>query len=341
MDFENHTSHNARFLNSGWTEHTMLGAVIWRPTFRIQGSRLVETPDMPWPIEPGQMETPAGPFPGDVPFLTGGVDVFVLGNVYQPGGTPAPDLQLEIRVGKHFQRLLDVFGDRVWEKRWGKLVPSDPAPFVSMPLSFEGAYGGATEWEGQQHAWPFNSVGKGFYLSAEHAVGNPLPNLEDPEHPIESFEDQPDPFCPVPLPPDSGLRAMNAVELEPHEGAERIRQITPRMFNHAHPRMIIEPEHAPRAGDEVVVTCVRPDGDLRIALPDHTSHVHVQLENQHYLFPLHLDMIGILAEEERLVLGYRVVFTYAYRRMERRLTSLYLGPVPKEVPTEYMQVWED
>jgi hypothetical protein len=341
MDFENHTHHSARFLNTGWTEHALLGAVIARPTVRIQGTKLVETSDFPWPIEPAQVDTPAGPFAGDVPFLTGGVDVFVLGRVYQPGGTPAPDLQVEVRIGSHFRRLLDVFGDRVWEKRWGKLVPSDPEPFVSMQLSLEGAFGGTTGREGQQYVWPLNQGGKGFYLTAEGAEGNPLPNFEDAENPIASFDDQPEPFCLVPLPPDNGLRAMSAVELESPPDGERIRRITPRLFNRAHPKMVIPPEHAPHAGDEVAVTCVRPGGDLRFSLPEHTLHAHVQLEDQHHLFPLHLDLIGILAEEQRVVLGYRVVFEYAYRRMERRATTLHRGPVPAAMPASYMRVWED
>lgn len=341
MDFENHTQHNGRFLNTGWSEHTMLGAVIARPTFRVQSGRLVETPDLQWPIEPGQMETPAGQFPGDVPFLTGGVDVFVVGTVYQPGGMPAPDLQVEVRIGSHFRRLLDVFGNRVWEKRWGKLVPSDPEPFVSMPLSLEGAFGGVTGRDGQQYVWPLNQGGRGFYLTAEGAEGNPLPNFEDAEDPIASFDDQPQPFCLVPLPPDNGLRAMSAVELESHADGERIRQITPRLFNRAHPKMIVSPEHAPRAGDEIVVTCVRPEGDVRFSVPEHTLHAHVQLEDRHHLFPLHLDLIGILADEQRVVLGYRVVFEYAYRRMERRLTALYPGPVPGTVPSSYVRLWDN
>jgi hypothetical protein len=105
--------------------------------------------------------------------------------------------------------------------------------------------------------------------------------------------------------------------------------------------MIVSPEHAPRAGDEIVVTCVRPEGDVRFSVPEHTLHAHVQLEDRHHLFPLHLDLIGILADEQRVVLGYRVVFEYAYRRMERRLTALYPGPVPGTVPSSYVRLWDN
>jgi hypothetical protein len=340
MDFENLTAQNAILLRSSWGPDTMLGAVVARPTFRIEGTRLVETPDDPWPLQEGPIETPYGEFPAEMPFLSGGVDVFVVGNAYQPGGQPGPDLQMNVRIGTALDCAIDIFGDRVWEKRWGKLVQSDPEPFVSMPLTYARAYGGTLQIDEGMFGWPANPEGKGFYFTAEQAEGNPLPNLEDPEHPIESFEDRPDPLCPAPLPIVSGLRTLNAVELDLTPGEERIKQLKPLMFNNAHPRLIIEPGRSPRPGDTVEITCVRPDGDIRFVLPELSHHVHVQLEDRSYVFPLHLDLIGVIAEEMKVVLGYRVVFTYTLHALERRLCSLRPGPLPSSVPAEYVRTWE-
>jgi hypothetical protein len=340
MDLENKTNANAGLIRTVFGEEHMLAAVIARPTFRIDGSSLVPTPDQPWPVDEGPMETPSGTFPGDVPFLTGGIDVFVVGSVHQPSDQPAPDLQVDISVGPRFKRTIDVFGDRVWEKRRGRLVPSEPEPFVSMPLSYELAYGGAVDLEEGEYKWPANPVGKGLYFTAEQAEGNPLPNLEDPEHPIESFEDRPDAVGTAPYPSEGALKLMNAVELDLESENPHIKQLKPLLFNHAHPRMILEPGVEPRPGEWIEITYARSEGSLRFPMPDLAYHVHVQLEDRSYLFPLHLDQIGILVDELRAFFSLRTVFTYRLVPLERRLATLYPGSAPGEVPADYVHVWE-
>ncbi|MEO7329885.1 MAG: hypothetical protein ABI193_15005, partial [Minicystis sp.] len=60
--------------------------------------------------------------------------------------------------------------------------------------------------------------------------------------------------------------------------------------------------------------------------------------------PLHLDQIGLLAGEDQVMLGYRVVFEYPTKRGERRFAALYPGDRPAEAPTSYDrrvdEVWE-
>lgn len=340
MDLANTTDTNAGLIRTVFGEEHVLAAVIARPTFRIEGTTLVPTPEDPWPVDEGPMETPGGTFPGDVPFINGGIDVFVVGSVHQPSGEPAPDLQVDIAVGPRFKRTIDVFGDRVWEKKWGRLVPSEPEPFLSMPLTYEAAYGGALDLDEARFQWPANPVGKGLYFTPEQAEGNPLPNLEDPAHPIRSFEDRPDPVGTAPYPADGALKMLNAVELDLESAHPHITQIKPLVFNHAHPRMIMNPGEEPRPGDWIEVTYARPGGHLRFAMPELAYHVHVQLENRSYLFPLHVDQIGILADSLRAFFSLRVVFTYRLVPLERRLATLHAGPAPSAVPADYVRVWE-
>jgi hypothetical protein len=340
MELENTTDANAGLVRTVFGEEHVLAAVIVRPTFRIEGTKLVPTPEDPWPVDEGPMETPGGTFPGDVPFLNGGIDVFVVGSVHQPSGEAGPDLQVDISVGPRFKRTIDVFGNRVWEKQWGRLVSSEPEPFVSMPLVYEAAYGGALELEEAKFAWPANPVGKGLYFTPEQAEGNPLPNLEDPEHPIRTFEDRPDPVGTAPYPADGALKMMNAVELDLESEHPHLTQIKPLVFNHAHPRMIMEPGEEPGAGEWIEITYARPGGHLRFAMPALDYHVHVQLEERSYLFPLHVDQIGILADELRVFFSLRTVFTYRLVPLERRLATLHAGPAPGEVPADYVRVWE-
>jgi hypothetical protein len=323
MEFTNTTGATARLLSTTFGPDHMQAAVIARPVFRIQGEQLVEAPDLAWPIDTMPTPTAYGPFPGDLPFLTGGIDLFVFGSAWQAESKPGTRLTMDIRVGENFHRRLAVIGDRYWVGQGNGLVPSDPAPFIDMPLTYANAYGGSVDTEQGMANWPANPNGKGFYLTAEQAVGGPLPNIEDPGHLIGSFEDRPEPIATAPYPAEGSLRALNAVDLDLTPGKFGIRRIKPTLFNHAHPAMMLPPGSA-RPGDTVEITHASPEASLRFALPALPLEAHVELEDRAYDFPLHIDQIGILTMERRVFLSYRTVFKYRLVRRERRRTTLRL-----------------
>lgn len=342
MDFANSTDFHAKLLCASLPGQRQLGCVIARPAFRIEGRRLAPVPEPIWPIDAGPLTTSAGEFPGDKPLLTGGIDVFVLGSAYAPGGEPVEELQVRLRVGSELERSLRVVGNRIWERARRGLRASQPEPFVSLPLSYANAYGGRTAVDGGELPCATNPEGKGYYLSEEAALGGPLPNLEDPASPITSWQDQPEPAGVAPYPAGGSLRALNALEFDPENVDDpKVERIKPLLFNLAHPKLILAPGRAPKPGDEIEVTCVRPEGDLRFEMPDLSLHVHVQLEDRSHLFPLHLDQIGIFAEEGRVMLSYRVVFRYRLAPLERRRATLHAGPVPESLPPGYVAVWEE
>ncbi len=323
MKFTNTTSARAAFLNTTFGENHMMGAVIARPAFRIEGAQLVPAPDFEWAPDP--------PLPADVPFLTGGIDFFVTGSLWQQNAWPGAELTAEIRIGERFLRRISAIGNRCWVRQNGSLVPSYPEPFVSMPLTYENAFGGKAETEQGPSAWPPNPLGRGFYLTAENAEGRPLPNLEDPDHRIASIEDRPEPAATGPYPAEGSLRAMNAVELDLESDNPGLKRIRPLMFNRAHPRMILEPSNTPQPGELVEITHASPHGLLQFLIPGTAFHAEVTLEDRTYLFPLHLDEMAVLLDEQRVVLGYRVVFKYRLVKGERRSVTLRDGPVPEGV----------
>ena len=102
----------------------------------------------------------------------------------------------------------------------------------------------------------------------------------------------------------------------------------------------VPPAQTPRPGETIEVTNVRPSGALRFVMPDMAMHAHVQLEDRQFVFPLHLDQIGILAEENRVFLSFRVAFTYRIVPLERRRVTLWRGPAPAEIPERYRATWE-
>lgn len=341
MDLVNETPFPARLLRMSGSDDLLMATIVARPHFAIEGRALVATDDGVWPVGPDRVETPHGAFPGDVPYLLGGIDVFVIGSAHQPEGRPGTELRMEIGVGEKFRRAIDVIGDRRWVKSGAGLVASDPEPFSAMPLAYERAFGGTVPIEGGEFSFPDNVHGRGIALTAEQAEGVPLPNLEHPEHRIASFEDHPDPVGTAPYPADGGLRARNAVDLdlegEPEE--QGVARIKPLLFNQAHPRMIIPPAEGPSPGDEILVSHASPEGPLRFQVPDFALHAHVQLGERSHLFPLHLDQIGILTEERRVFLGFRVAFRYRLVRFERRRVTLHPGSAPESVPADYVTDW--
>ena len=337
MELHNTTELPAKVLKTVFGEHWMLAAVIARPVFRIVGDQLEHDREASWPIQMGPHETPCGEFPGDVPFLTGGVDVWVAGHVRTAGDAPARQVDLELKVGERFTRRARLFGERIWERRDDQLVASTPQPFQAISLGWESAYGGTALAAEGALDWPDNPQGRGFYLSEEQAEGGPLAPMEDPEHPVTAWDQQPAPFGFAPYPRSGMARATAAADVDQTAGT--LRRIRPIAFNAAHPSMVIPARDAPQAGDTVSLFHLGSDHGLRFRLPGLSLHTHVRLAQRHGLVPMHLDQIGIVADEARVVLSFRGVFRYRLRKQERRRATLHVGPAPACVPPAYAEPW--
>ncbi len=115
-------------------------------------------------------------------------DVLVVGQAHAPKGKPTDAMNVSLRVGP-VAKSLRVIGDRTWQSG----SPSAPRPFLTMPITYERAYGGTdrksktpeTDWE-----WR-NPVGTGFAVAKANLDGVALPNVEDPKDPIRSWNDRP------------------------------------------------------------------------------------------------------------------------------------------------------
>lgn len=337
MELLNSTPYGAGFFNTVVSDTGLLGAVVCKPTFRIEpteGTDLLPAPEDPWPVTNEPVETDWGTFDGELPFIRRGVDLIFVGNVHAPHGQAIPVLDVDVAVGSAFRRTLRVFGDRWWVRSGEQLVPSRPEPFESMPLSYAHAFGGTCEVETGEMDWPANPDGKGFYVEAWQAEHQPLPNIEDPNRLIRSWDDRPDTIGTAPYPVKWSLRAVNAVEIdESHPDGPRVERILPTYFNNAHPRMIVTDPVGP--GDEVSVTHARPEGQLRFRIPDLRMHVHVQLEERNFVFPMHLEQITVIGEERRVMFSLRTCFRYDVIPLERRVVTIRPGPVPDDVPPSY------
>ena len=337
MDFVNRTPFSADFFNTVAGQDVMLGSVVLRTVHRLDGGRLAPDPERAWPVSPDPYKTEFGEFDGESPFVREGCDLFVLGHAYPPGpgGTTAA---VELRAGS-CRFAIAVFGERRWLRRGKELIPSEPQSFERMPLTWDRAFGGICKVDGLDFPWGANPKGRGFYAEEAQADGQPLPNLEDPEKCIRVWNDRPDPVATAPYSREWSLRALNSVEYELSEPRPKIKRIKPTYYNNAPPRLILP--QAPKAGETISVTGVRPRGErLEFRLPDLPYHLYVQLETRRYVFPARLEVVAILAEEGRVMLGYRCCFRYRLVPLERRAAILCPGDQPDKLPPHYFIDWE-
>jgi len=149
-----------------------------------------------------------------------GCSVTVFGHVRGPQSAPFVRT-VEIAVGEHTHRLV-VFGARHWSHSLGEIAATEPAPFALVPLSWTHAFGGTAKIEagyfpgtelphpGGAVPYPFNPVGTGFYLSAELAMGQPLPQIEHPQQLVKTPAERPIPAGCAPCPRLPQLRIPDA-----------------------------------------------------------------------------------------------------------------------------------
>jgi hypothetical protein len=114
-------------------------------------------------------------------------DVLVNGTAYVPEGKPVERIKVGVKLGS-WQKDFDVVGDRVWQQRGVTPHPSAPRPFVTMPVTYDRAFGGVDDTN-PEHASAFmqNPVGRGYGAprSAERLLGRPVCNTEDPRDPVK------------------------------------------------------------------------------------------------------------------------------------------------------------
>jgi hypothetical protein len=108
-----------------------------------------------------------------------GTDVVMVGSVHAPQGRPVTELGFSLAVGPS-KKVIYAVGDRTFT-RGGSA--SAPAPTLSVPLTYERAYGGFHQPpKGPRLFDPRNPVGRGFrgQRKAGEMAGLPYPSLFDP-----------------------------------------------------------------------------------------------------------------------------------------------------------------
>ncbi|NBC19039.1 MAG: DUF2169 domain-containing protein [Bacteroidetes bacterium] len=201
MVFDNDTPYECGFTFGPGPEHVPCVGIIVKATFTIPTQRdaTATLADEQQPLFEAD-EYYKGDVTGSVLFETDYVaykpraDVVLVGHAY-PRGSQARVVDVMLRVGR-LRKVIRVFGDREWlfpSRMVMVPVISDPEPFEKMPLIYERAFGGFDRKAGKWCAQNF--IGRGFLgkKTKESVDGTKLPNLEDPQNLITSWNDEPAP----------------------------------------------------------------------------------------------------------------------------------------------------
>lgn len=197
-------------------------------------------------------------------------DILLNGLAYAPGGRPAERVRVGVRLGT-WQKVFDVVGDRVWVPRVATPVPSPPQPFVSMPVTYDLAFGGVDETD-PDHASAYmrNPIGRGYGAarSAKRLMGQSLANTEDPRDPVLRPWGR---YAPMSFGPVGRGWQPRLALAGTYDQAwlDRVFPFLPADFDVRHFQTAPEDQQidAPAAGEEVMLVNLTPTGQLRFRLP--------------------------------------------------------------------------
>jgi len=206
--------------------------------------------------------------PSQISFDKPASDIIINGAAMVPNGQAVSALEVSIEIGNNRQSLI-IYGDRHWHR--GQITA--PASFTEMPLIWENAFGGTVELDNQPHAYAPNPYGKGWL--PKHAPSNMqqgfmLPNIEQPNHLINSIKDTPTPACWAPVSPHMTQRAQFAGTYDNIWQKTRApfvpTDFSPQFFNAAVPSL----QYAGfiQGGESIRLTHFHPDGELIFTLPE-------------------------------------------------------------------------
>ena len=317
IELSNPTGLPALLFRTAIDETRMAAAVVARVTYRVAaGGALRRAEEQSWAVSRTPWEGPAGPMPSDEVFYRGGVDLFVFGEAWAPGGRRAAASQVRVQLAGRLRAVIAVFGDRMWAGRPGALRISPPAPFVSLPLTLARAYGGRARWDGLHVAFPLNPEGKGLCLSEDQAPGTALPNLEDPACLVRRWNNTPEPVGTALCPRWFGPRVRAGTSFD---GQGRLTALRGAFFNDAFPSLVAT---AVEPGDAVQVDGVTPDGPLRFVVPPPPLLAELSIGTTRVEAPLRIDQLGIEPSRRRVFITYRYPFRYRVTARQRRTCVL-------------------
>lgn len=219
-------------------------------------------------------------------------DIVMLGHACVPKKKEATQLDVSLTVGQ-VHKTVRVFGDRHWQD--GKITR--PAPFRTLPMVYEKAFGGIYDYEGQLAGMETrNPVGCGFAGTRKSSEmdGVPLPNLEDPRQLIREPSDCPAPagfgFCAPNWQPRVSYAGTYDDTWRKTRAPYLPLDFNNRFLNMAHPDLIY-PSYL-QGGEPVTITHMHPAEELKFDVPSMNLVARAKVADRTDEFPpFHLETL--------------------------------------------------
>jgi pSer/pThr/pTyr-binding forkhead associated (FHA) protein len=295
--------------------------IVLKATFTIATDGNVKIADEQLPVLFGDQhfdDDPLAPIRFEselVPFKPR-ADIVLVGQAYAPKGRPVTQLDVQLRVG-NLRNTIRVFGDRHWEfpSRLA-MIPriSKPQPFTKMELTYQRAFGGIDAASARYCAENLAGIGFVGELSPKSMHDKPLPNLEDPQDLIHTWNSRPKPvgfgFYGRGWMPRLGYAGTFDDNYRQNRAPKSPENASYAFYNGAHPDLQVSGYLG--GNEDVELKNLTPEGVIRFRLPNLQPIVEVTRYKQtgppERSRPL-LDTLVFVPDERRFYLVFRVVFS--------------------------------
>lgn len=245
--------------------------VVVKGTFDVRpdGSLVLSDDPVPVLLEPvcwGEDGASSLRYEADVTGPKAATDVVVNGTAYAPGGRATAELHVGLVLGR-LRKVLEVTGDREYQRSMGLVTVGTARPFVTMPVLYERAFGGFDKSDpdpGRQRLDARNPVGRGCAVRVRSLLGTPVANVSYPGKPLTGG-----PAGFGALASYWSPRRELAGTYDARWAAER-RPLLPEDFDPRHHQHApVDQQVAPhlRGGERVELVNLTPGGVLRFELP--------------------------------------------------------------------------
>lgn len=258
-------------------------------------------------------------------------DVSLVGSAYAPNGRPMTRTQVGMKVGSVL-KVFTVVGPRVWRKGIANISATAPRPFESLPITYDCAFGGTDrtqEESGRTETFLHNPVGRGYWRHTDHIDGQPLPNTEETNRPVQKYNHEYAPMAFSPIGrnwlPRTKLAGTydqqwieNTAPFWPDDFDERYFQAAP----------LGQTMPYPQGGEEVRLHNLTPDGRRAFRLPRRRMPMIFIPHNGHDVNrDGSLDTIVLEPDEQRFTLTWRV--TLPLGRSVFDVKETIIGEMPR------------
>ena len=309
---------------------TLVNALVVRVRHRLERGRLLPAAarDQPLTLERDPLDATFGVLDEDSIYPRTGTDLIVLGDVVAPNGH-ATSARVHIAAGD-YDVSFHVLGNRVWQRHRHGIIASQPEAFSTLPLDYAHAFGGSATTAGGSATFPQNPIGRGYCVDETCVDGVPLPNVEDPDHLVRNWFDQPAPVGCAPYPVSWGLRLMKVVEVQ-YTGQGLDAELSTiaihperGLFDRAHPRL-----SGKALTSDVVQIRGMSEEPLDFPLPPCPAEAEIVVGARRQRRTLALEEVLVDLRSGVVDLTYRKMFRYVFTAHEQRRATL----IPRSEPS--------